>query len=163
VLGSISYRTAGIALFGLVVAIVCLALMRRSDAPARAESAAVLALAFFALPTQIHERYLFLALAFLVLRIASAPLVMLPYLLLVVTATLNILGTLSGFAPAVYNYMSASQLSLWLAAINLLVLAVLIVHLLLAAWGAAGYNSAPAIEHDLETHSGGAEAYTIPR
>jgi len=163
VLGSISYRTAGIALFGLVVAIVCLALMRRSDAPARAESAAVLALAFFALPTQIHERYLFLALAFLVLRIASAPLVMLPYLLLVVTATLNILGTLSGFAPAVYNYMSASQLSLWLAAINLLVLAVLIVHLLLAAWGAAGYNSAPAIERDLEAHSGGAEAYTIPR
>jgi Gpi18-like mannosyltransferase len=134
VLGSISYRTAGLVLFGLVAAIVCLALLRRSDASARAESAAVLALAFFALPTQIHERYLFLALAFLVLRIASAPWAMLPYLLLIVTATLNILGTLKGFAPAVYNYMSASQLSLWLAAINLLMLAVMVVHLMVAAW-----------------------------
>jgi Gpi18-like mannosyltransferase len=163
VLGSVSYRTAGMALFGLVTAIVCLALLRRSDAPARTASAAVLALAFFALPTQIHERYLFLALAFLTLRIASAPWVMLPYLLLIVTATLNILGTLRGFAPAVYDYMSASQLSLWLAVINLLVLAVMVVHLLLAAWRAAAHGSAPAIGFNAETRSGGgSEASTIP-
>ncbi len=163
VLGSISYRTAGIALFGLVAAIACLALLRRSDAPARAESAAVLALAFFALPTQIHERYLFLALAFLALRIASAPWVMLPYLLLTVTATLNILGTLKGFTPAVYDYMSASQLALWLAVINLLVLAVMVGHLLLAAWRATEQDSAPAIGLNAEARgSGGAEAYTLP-
>jgi len=134
VFGSISYRTAGLALFGFVTALVCLALLRRSDPAARAESAAVLALAFFTLPTQIHERYLFLALAFLALRIASAPWVALPYLLLVVTATLNILGTLKGFAPSVYDYMQESQLALGLAVINLLVLAVMLVHLLLAAW-----------------------------
>jgi Gpi18-like mannosyltransferase len=161
VFGTISYRSAGMALFGLVTAIICLALLRRSDAPARAESAAVLALAFFALPTQIHERYLFLALAFLALRVASAPWVALPYLLVVVTATLNILGTLKGFAPAVYDYMSESQLALWLAAINLLVLAVMLVHLLLAAWRAAEPANAPEIGLNTEAR-GGAEAYTIP-
>jgi Gpi18-like mannosyltransferase len=142
VFGSISYRIAGMVLFGLVAAVVCLALLRRSDATARAESAAVLALAFFSLPTQIHERYLFLALAFLILRIASAPWMALPYLLLVVTATLNILGTLKGFAPSVYAYMSEARLPLWLAAINLLILAVMVVHLLLAAWRAAEPGSA---------------------
>jgi Gpi18-like mannosyltransferase len=161
VFGTISYRSAGMALFGLVTAIICLALLWRSDAPARAESAAVLALAFFALPTQIHERYLFLALAFLVLRIASAPWVALPYLLVVVTATLNILGTLKGFAPVVYDYMSGSQLALWLAAINLLVLAAMLVHLLLAARRAAEPGSAPEIGLNTEAR-GGAEAYTIP-
>jgi hypothetical protein len=161
VFGTISYRSAGMALFGFVTAIICLTLLRRSDAPARAESAAVLALAFFALPTQIHERYLFLALAFLVLRIASAPWVALPYLLVVVTATLNILGTLKGFAPAVYDYMSQSQLALWLAAINLLVLAVMLVHLLLAAWRTARAGSAPEIGLNTEAR-GGAEVHTIP-
>ena len=162
VFGTVSYRIAGMALFGLVAAIICLALLRRSDAPARAESAAVLALAFFALPTQIHERYLFLALAFLTLRIASAPWVVLPYLLLVVTATLNILGTLKGFAPAVYEYMSESQLALWLAMINLLVLAAMIVHLLLAAWRTAAHEGAREVGLNAEARSGGTEAYTLP-
>ena len=163
VLGNIAYRTAGMALFGLVTALVCLALLRRSDAPARAESAAVLALAFFALPTQIHERYLFLVLAFLVLRIASAPWVMLPYLILTITATLNILGTLKGFSPATYEYMTESQLALWLAVINLLVLAVLLIHLLLAARRAAAQGSTSTIGINAEARSsGGTEAYTIP-
>jgi Gpi18-like mannosyltransferase len=158
--GSISYRIAGMALFGLVTALVCLALLRRSDPPARAEAAAVLALAFFALPTQIHERYLFLALAFLALRIACAPWTLLPYLILCVTATLNILGTLRGFAPAVYDYMLDSRLALGLAVVNLLVLAIMLGHLLLAAWrpvrqAVPGFNA--------ETRSGGAEAYTLPQ
>jgi hypothetical protein len=131
--GTISYRIAGITLFGIVAAIVCLALLRRSDVTARLQSAIVMALAFFTLPTQIHERYLFLALAFLALRIAGAPWLALPYLVLVVTATLNILGTLKGFAPAVYEYMSSSQLPLWIAAINLAMLGVMLVHLLLSA------------------------------
>jgi Gpi18-like mannosyltransferase len=160
-LSTISYRTTGMALFGLATALVCLALLRRSDAPARAESAVVLALAFFALPTQIHERYLFLALAFLALRIASAPWVMLPYLIVTVTATLNILGTLKGFSPAVYDYMTASQLALWLAVINLVALAVMLVHLLLAAWRPAEHAT---LGFNAEARSdGSAEAYTMPR
>ncbi len=164
VFGSISYRIAGMVLFGIVAALVCLALMRRSDAPVRAESAAVLALAFFALPTQIHERYLFLALAFMALQIASAPWVLLPYLLMIVTATLNILGTLRGFTPAVYDYMVDSQRALWLAAINLLALAVMLVHLLLAAWRTAEHGSTPALGANADARSGGgSEAYTLPR
>src|SRR5439155_21285099 len=89
------------------------------------------ALAFFCFPTQIPARYLFLALAFLVLRIASTQRLILPYLLLALTATLNILGTLKGFIPAVYTYMDSSQLPLLFAAINLLVFGFLISHLLL--------------------------------
>jgi Gpi18-like mannosyltransferase len=142
--GTISYRVAGMALFGLVTAIVCLALLRRSDVTARLQSAIVLALAFFTLPTQIHERYLFLALAFLALRIAGAPWLALPYLVLIVTATLNILGTLKGFAPSVYEYMSSSQLPLWLAAINLAMLGLMLVYLLVSAWQAAQPENALA-------------------
>jgi Gpi18-like mannosyltransferase len=130
-IGSISYRMAGLFLLGIAVLLVCVALVWRSDGLARLESAAVLALAFFCFPTQIHERYLFLVLALLVLRIASAPRLLLPYLLLLVTATLNILGTLRGFTPPVYDYMDDSKLPLLLAAINLIVLGVLMGHLLL--------------------------------
>jgi hypothetical protein len=129
-IGSLSYRTAGLILLGLAALLICLALLRRSDGPALAEAAAALALAFFCLPTQIHERYLFLALAFLALRIASAPRLLVPYLLLVATATLNILGTLKGFTPAVYAYMQESRLPLLLAGANLLVCVFLIGHLL---------------------------------
>ena len=131
VLWSISYRSAGLFLLGIAVLPVCVALLRRSDGPARAESAAVLALAFFCFPTQIHERYLFLSLAFLALRIPSAQYLVLPYLLLLLTATLNILGTLKGFTPAVYAYMDSSVVPLLLAVVNLLVFGFLIGHLLL--------------------------------
>jgi len=72
----------------------------------------VLALAFFALPTQIHERYLFLALAFLTLRIASAPWILLPYLLLIATATLNILGTLSGLPDRLRLHVSLPAIAM---------------------------------------------------
>jgi Gpi18-like mannosyltransferase len=138
VFGTTSYRSAGLVLFGIAALLVCFALLRRSDAPARAEGAATLALAFFALPTQIHERYLFLALTFLVLRIASRPRLVALYLALVLTATLNILGMLKGFMPAVYNYMADSRLPLLLAALNLLVLGVLLGHLLLVTCRTTG-------------------------
>ena len=96
----LTYRMAGLLLVGGAALLVCLALLRRADGPARAEGAAVIALSFFLLPTQIHERYLFFALAFLVLRAASDRRLLLAYLALVATATLNILGALSGFSPA---------------------------------------------------------------
>ena len=58
--------------------------------------------------------------------------------------------------------MSESQLSLWLAMINLLVLAVMLVHLLLAAWRTAEHGNAPTIGGNAEVRNGGgAEAYTI--
>lgn len=132
-LGPLSFHLIGFLLLGLVVLLVCLALFftrLRDDGRLRVEGAAVLALAFFMLPTEIHERYAFLPLAFLALRLASAPRLIGPYLVLVCTATLNIIGELSGFAPPVYAYLSNSALPLVCAGINLVVLIGLLGHLL---------------------------------
>lgn len=132
-LGPLSFHLIGFLLLGLVVLLVCVALFftpLRDDGRLRVEGAAVLALAFFMLPTEIHERYAFLPLAFLALRLASAPRLIGPYLVLVCTATLNIIGELSGFVPPVYAYFSTSALPLVFAAINLLVLIGLLGHLL---------------------------------
>jgi hypothetical protein len=133
VAGALSYRLVGILLLGAVVLLAGLALLRRADGPARAEGAAVLALAFFLLPTQIHERYLFFALAFLILRAASDGVLLAPYLVLVATATLNILGALSGFSPGATIAIAASPLPIAIAVVNLLVLAFLLGHLLIAS------------------------------
>ncbi|HEU4329115.1 MAG TPA: hypothetical protein VFS21_38610 [Roseiflexaceae bacterium] len=130
-LGPLSYRTLGILLIGAAAALICAALLRRADGPARVHAAAALALAFFALPTQIHERYLFLSLAFLALSMARDLRLALPFLLLVASATLNILATLSGFSPPLYEALSrAPALGLALAAVNLAVLGGLMVYLL---------------------------------
>jgi hypothetical protein len=139
-IGPLSFHLLGFALLGVVVLLVCLSLWltpERDDGPLRAEGAAVLALAFFLLPTEIHERYAFLPLAFLALRLSSAPRLIWPYLALVCTATLNILGELSGFAPPVYAYLSRSSLPLVLAALNLAVLIGLLGHLLHSSLGRA--------------------------
>ena len=53
------------------------------------------------------------------------------YLVLVVSATLNIFGTLYGFSRPAYTLISTSPLPVVLAVTNLLVLVVLIGHLLL--------------------------------
>lgn len=132
-LGPLSFHLIGFLLLGLVVLLVCLALFftpLRDDGGLRVEGAALLALAFFMLPTEIHERYAFFPLAFLALRLASAPRLIWPYLVLVSTATLNIIGELSGFVPPVYAYLSSSVLPLIFTAINLLVLIGLLGHLL---------------------------------
>jgi Gpi18-like mannosyltransferase len=120
--GLIPYRVVGLLLVGGVALLVVVALLRRADGVARARGAAVLALAFFTLPTQIHERYLFLTLAFLVLGIASSEWLVVPYLLLVFTATVNILGTLDGFVPLATPHIATSPLPLLCALLNLGVL-----------------------------------------
>jgi Gpi18-like mannosyltransferase len=130
-LGSLSFRTIGMLLMGGAALLVCIALFRRSDGPTRAEGAAVQALAFFALPTQIHERYLFLSLAFLMLSAAADRRMLIPFCILTVTATLNILGALRGFLPVAYEVIAPSPLPLFIAVVNLLVLLVLAGRLLM--------------------------------
>jgi Gpi18-like mannosyltransferase len=142
-LGPLSHRSAGLALVGGVALLVCLALLRRADGPARAEGAAVTALAFFLLPTQIHERYLFFALAFLAMRAASDRRLLAPYLILVTTATLNILGTLSGFSQAATAAIAPSPLPFAIAVVNLLALVFLIGHLLITSRSAGASAAAP--------------------
>jgi hypothetical protein len=129
-LGPLSFRLLGVILMGAAALLVCAALIQRSDGPARALGAAVLALAFFALPTQIHERYLFLALALLVMSAAADRAVLAAFVIVAISATLNILGALRGFSEPAYAAISNSQLPLALAALNLLTLLALLGRLL---------------------------------
>jgi Gpi18-like mannosyltransferase len=127
--GGLSFSLIGLTLVGLATLLVCLALLRRADSPARAEAAAALALSFFLLPTQIHERYAFFTLPFLALRLSTDWRLVPIYLLLALNATLNIFGALEGFMPALYAFISASPLPLLISALNLLVLGFLLVRL----------------------------------
>jgi hypothetical protein len=141
-IGGLSYRMIGLLLVGGVALLVGAALLRRPDGPLRAEAAAVLALAFFALPTQIHERYLFLTLAFLALRSASSAGLLVPLLLLALSGTLNIFGHLDGFVPAATAWLNDSPLPLLLAALNLGVLLFVLGHLLVSSRPAASVPEA---------------------
>jgi hypothetical protein len=136
-IGGLSFRAIGFVLVGSVALLVGAVLLRRSDGPMRAEAAAVLALAFFALPTQIHERYLFLVLAFLALRIASSERLAIPFVLLVLSATINIMGDLDGFIPLATALIAATPLPFVLAVLNLAILAFLIGHMLASSQPAA--------------------------
>ena len=129
-LGPLSFRLIGVILMGGAALLVCVALLQRSDAAARALGAAVLALAFFTLPTQIHERYLFLALALLVMSAAADRSVLGAFVIVMIAATLNILGALRGFSELAYAAIVGSPLPLVLAALNVLVLLALLGRLL---------------------------------
>ncbi|MEO7909929.1 MAG: hypothetical protein ABIV47_09785 [Roseiflexaceae bacterium] len=129
-LGPLSLRLIGVILMAGATLLVCVALLQRSDGPTRALGAAVLALAFFTLPTQIHERYLFLALALLVMSAAADRLVLAAFVIVVISATLNVLGALRGFFEPAYAAINASPLPLLLAALNVLILLALLGRLL---------------------------------
>jgi hypothetical protein len=124
----LSYRQLGLLLMGGAALLITLSLLRRADPASRALAAACLALAFFCLPTQIHQRYLFLVFAFLALRLADTPRLLWAYATLLVTGTLGILGSLS-FVPALQPLIAASPLPLVCATLNLLVLAALLLEL----------------------------------
>lgn len=124
--GPISYRLFGLMLLSATTLVICLALLRRSDMLARFLAAGTLALAFALLPTQIHERYLFLPLAALVLCICLDRWYTPLYLALMVSATLNIIGDLSGFWPAAAFAIRATPLPYALAVANIVMLLVLL-------------------------------------
>lgn len=126
----ISYHAIGLLLLSIATLLICIALLRRSDRVARAESAAALALAFFVLPTQIHERYLFLSLAFLCMAVAAERRLIWLFVVLATTATLNILGALDGFWLAASDVITSLPLPVICAAVNLLAFGVLLGHLL---------------------------------
>jgi Gpi18-like mannosyltransferase len=120
--GPFTYRTIGFALVGLVALAVMLAVLRRPDGPTIALGAATLALAFFALPTQIHERYAFFALPFLLLWAAEDRRGLIPFGILTVTATINILGAIRGFNPIWHEAIKTSFLPYAVAWVSLIVL-----------------------------------------
>lgn len=132
--GALSYRTIGVALVGGAALLVGAVLFVRSASlPTRAKAAATLALAFFALPTQIHERYLFLCLVFFILAAAADGRMLWPYLVLATSALLNIFGGLVAFWPAANAAVNATPLPAVLAYVNLLVLAGMCLHLAFGA------------------------------
>jgi Gpi18-like mannosyltransferase len=132
----LSYRQAGLALLGLATLLIALLALRRTGDEGQdgywpevwLEAAAIQALAFFLLPTQIHERYMFLCFAFLAARLATAPGLWPIFLLLGTSATINIFGTLD-FWPAARAYLGAPAIGYGLAALNLIVFAGLLIHL----------------------------------
>ena len=123
----LTYRSIGFALLGLTAFLAGLACLRRPDGPSRAAAASALAMAFFALPTQIHERYAFFALPFLLLSAAADRRAFLPFGLLTITATINILGTLAGFGPEVQELIAASRIPVIVAWTNMAILVGLLI------------------------------------
>jgi hypothetical protein len=148
-LAGLSFRELGVILLGGATLLISLANIRRFDRLARAESAAALMLAFFMLPTQIHERYLFLSLAFLALCIAEDERFVLPYGILALTATLNILGDLSEFVPIAHVYIAESRIPFAVAITNVLVLVGLLTHLLVRAYEPRSPEAQPSVEDNV--------------
>jgi Gpi18-like mannosyltransferase len=126
----------GLLLLTAVCLVVVIALLRRADLPIRFTAGAALALAFFALTTQMHQRYLVFAFALLVLCAAHTPRLVPVYALLAVSATINVFGTLP-FLPSLYEAINASPLPTLAALVNLGVLGVLVIYVLQQAWGEA--------------------------
>ncbi len=129
-LGPLTYRMLGLLFMLTAALLVGIVMLRRADSATRALGAAVLALAFFLLPTQIHERYLFLTLPFLALCIAFDQRMVVPYSILVLTATINILGDLDGFIPIITPIIQASPLPFISTILNLGVFSFLLYRLL---------------------------------
>ncbi len=125
----ISYRSLGMLLLSVTALLILLGLLRRPDGPSVAVGAAALALAFFSLPTQIHERYAFFALPFLLLAAAVDQRLLLAYALLVLGATINILGAIRGFSLAAHQVIRASFLPEAVAWTSLALLIGLLIYL----------------------------------
>ena len=128
--GGLSYRSLGFLLVGCAALLVLLAVLRDPGGPNRAAAAAALSLAFFALPTQIHERYAFFALPFLLLAAAADMRLLVAYGIVVVTGTLNILGAINGFSPELTGAIRASALPEGVAWVSLGLLIALLIYIL---------------------------------
>ena len=125
----VTYRTLGFLLVGSVALLVVLAVLRRPEPHTYLVGAATLGLAFFTLPTQIHERYAFFALPFVLLAAVADLRLLVPYAVLVMNATINILGTMGAFAPELLPLIRDSALPEVVAWVNLATLAGLLVYL----------------------------------
>jgi hypothetical protein len=125
-LNLVSYKSLGFALLSGITLLICTLLVRRTDTLARVLGASAMMLAFFLLPTQIRERYLFLPLAFLALSIPIDRSYVLLYLMLMLSATFNIFGDLDGFLPLATAAIRATPLPFALAIGNLAILVALL-------------------------------------
>lgn len=130
-----SYRTLGFLLVGTAALLVMLAVLRHPHPHTYLVGAAALGLAFFTLPTQIHERYAFFALPFLLLASAVDPRLLLPYAVLVLNATINIFGAIGSFTPELMPLIRDSALPEVVAWVNLATLIGLLIYLYIVPQG----------------------------
>jgi hypothetical protein len=139
-IAGLTYRVAG--LLGLLL-VLCLALWhlrprdhrwRRLPGPALAPrwllGAAATYLAFFMLPTQIHERYLYPVLPLLCLLFYAHPLLVLAYAILSVTFFFNLVRVVPWDPGAVDWLTGAGWTAERIAVLNLVALALLLLLLL---------------------------------
>jgi hypothetical protein len=148
-----SYRSIGFLLVGAAALLTLLAVLRNPSGPSRAVASAALALAFFALPTQIHERYAFFALPFLLLAAAADLRLLAAYAVVVVTGTINIVGAIRGFSPELAAAIRASWLPEGVAWASLGLLAVLLVYCFAAFPAGSRGEGETGRQGDKETRS----------
>ena len=122
-----TWQTVGFVLFAAVVLVALWQLLRRDDAEGLLLGALVLAVAFFVLPTRVHERYMFPALAL------AAPLVLRRWP--IVPGTLG-MATVAAAALAFLLYVvppveAQDGVDIW----RIATMAIAAVPLLLATWG----------------------------
>jgi Gpi18-like mannosyltransferase len=132
-----SYRALGFLLVGAAALLVMLAVLRHPHPHTYLVGAAALGLAFFTLPTQIHERYAFFALPFLLLASAADPRLLLPYAVLATNATINNFGAIGSFTPEQMPLIHNSALPQVVAWVNLATLAGLLIYLYVVPQGSA--------------------------
>ncbi|MBC8159820.1 MAG: hypothetical protein H7Z42_01260 [Roseiflexaceae bacterium] len=124
-LAGVSYHTAGLALLALLVLGVCALLLRRSDHQAVMVAALLLALGFYMLPTQMHERYILPVYPLLLLWLARERVARWPLAVLALTGTLTLLRAYP-FVPSIHVALSPLPVVMAIAAANLAVLVWLI-------------------------------------
>lgn len=133
--GSLTYKQVGLYLFAVEVAVICWIIWRKSDKRYEFVWAAALYLAFFVLPTQIHERYLYQAALLAVLAVAQERRMALVALGLAVTYTYNVIAITD--KPFVWFgldfFALLGNVAAIIAAINLILLGITTAILLIAA------------------------------
>ena len=120
----LSYHQAGLALFGALVVAVCVLLWRRYDREGASISALLLAIGFYMLPTQMHERYLLPIFPLLLLWWARDTAARWPLATLSVTTTLTLLRAFPLW-PAAHTLLTPLAVPMALAALNLAVMVAL--------------------------------------
>jgi 4-amino-4-deoxy-L-arabinose transferase-like glycosyltransferase len=126
---AVSWQTIGFVLFGIAVLIALWQLWRRDDPEGLLWGALLLAVAFFVLPTRVHERYMFPALAL------AAPLILRRWqvdrgTLIAATVAAASLAMLLYVVP---NGTAQDPSSFW----RIATLVIAVVPLMLARWGGA--------------------------
>jgi hypothetical protein len=130
-----SYFQLGLILFGLVYAILLLRIWKSSNLQNTIFQFGLIMLAFYILPTRVHERYLFFGLAFLPLFYGKSKRIVVSYLILLTTFSLTLfygltngpLRSPSGIFDSIINTLFSDFGLLTLCIINIAVFLVLMV------------------------------------